>query len=120
MSGTFERHAFVAVTSVDVPGARAFWVEGLGFPVLEEEEGHYFIVDAGGVRLCVDLADGDLHKPGSTDPVIGLKVADLDDALAALGARGLKPFRGPVLTGKGRYAVIHDPEGRGVVVSEFD
>jgi catechol 2,3-dioxygenase-like lactoylglutathione lyase family enzyme len=120
MPAAFERHAFVALTSTDIPASRAFWVDALGLPVLREEEGHFFMVDAGGVRLCLDLADGDLHRPGSSDPVVGLKVGDLDPALVALKERGLQPFRGPVLTGKGRYAVFHDPDGHPVVVTEFD
>ena len=71
----FERYSFVAITTLDLDRARRFWVDALGFPVSEEEEaGHFFIVDAGGLRLCIDVADDDIHKPGSTDPVIGLEV----------------------------------------------
>ena len=120
MSGAFERHAFVAITTTDFPRARAFWVDGLGLPLLREEEGHHFMVDAGGVRLCVDLADGEMHLPGSTDPVIGLKVADLEKALAALADRGLRPYRGPVPAGRGPWAAFRDPDGHPVVVTEGD
>jgi len=120
MPGIFERHAFVAITTTDVDAARAFWVDALGLPVIKEEEGHYFTVDAGGVRLCIDLADGELHKPGSTDPVVGLKVADLHAALAALAERGVRPVKGPVPAGKGLYAVLRDPDDHHVVVTEFD
>jgi catechol 2,3-dioxygenase-like lactoylglutathione lyase family enzyme len=120
MPGIFERHAFIAITTTDVYKAWAFWVDALGLPVLEEEEGRSFMVDAGGVRLCIDLLDGELHKPGSTDPVIGLKVKDVPEALAALAKKGIRPVRGPVPAGKGLYAVLEDPDGHPVVVTEFD
>jgi len=120
MTDLFERHAFVALTTTDIYAAWKFWVEGLGLPVLREEEGHSFVVDAGGIRLCIDLADGDLHKPGSTDPVVGLLVKDVNDTLAALAKKGVRPKRGPVPAGKGLYAVLEDPDGHPVVVTEFD
>src|SRR5881397_354837 len=60
----FERYSFVAITTLDVGRARRFWSGILGFPVTEEEPGQFFIVDAGGLRLCVDLADGDVHRSG--------------------------------------------------------
>ena len=120
MSGLFERHAFVAVTSTDLPAARRFWTEVLACPVLQEEAGHYFMVDMGGVRLCVDGPDGDLHRAGSTDPVLGLRVADLDAALSSLAALGLRPERGPVEGRDGRWALLRDPDGRSVILTEFD
>ncbi len=120
MSGVFERHAFVAVTSSDLAAARRFWVEILECGVLREEAGHYFMVDAGGVHLCVDTADGDLHRPGSTDPVIGLRVAALEGALSALAARGLRPERGPEKGRDGLWALLRDPDGRPVVLTECD
>jgi catechol 2,3-dioxygenase-like lactoylglutathione lyase family enzyme len=120
MSGIFERHAFVAVTTTDLPRARKFWVEDLGFPVLHEEAGDFLMVDAGGVRLCVDKADGGVHQAGSMDPVVGLKVKDLKAALAGLAKRGLRPEKGPIAGRGGSYAEFRDPDGRTVVVTEYD
>ncbi len=120
MSGIFERHAFVALTTTDLARARRFWVDALGLPVLRGEGDHFFMVDAGGLRLCVDMADGDLHRAGGTDPVVGLKVADLGSALAALAARGVRCEKGPLRGRAGSYAVLRDPDGRGVVVTEYD
>ena len=120
MAGLFERYSFVALTTTDIYAAWKFWVDGLGLAVLEEVEGDHFIVDAGGVRLCIDMADGDLHKPGSTDPLVGLKVADVPATIAALAKRGVRPVRGPVPAGKGLYAVLEDPDGHPVVITEFD
>ena len=118
MSGIVERHAYVGLTTTDVPLARSFWADALELPVVAEDEGHSFTVDAGGVRLCVGLADGDLHRPGGTDPVVGLEVQDLREALATLADHGVHPIRGPVPAGKGDYAVLQDPDGRLVILTE--
>jgi catechol 2,3-dioxygenase-like lactoylglutathione lyase family enzyme len=91
----FERYSFVAITTLDLDRARRFWVDALGFQVTEEETGHFFIVDAGGLRLCIDLADDDIHKPGSTDPVIGLKVKSVRNILEDLAKRGHTADRSP-------------------------
>lgn len=119
-SSRFDRYSFVAVTARDLAGSRTFWVDQLGFPVTEEERGHYFIVDAGGLRLCVDTEDGDIHKRGSTDPVIGLKVSSLAKTLGDLAKRGVRPSKGPVPGKRGAWAEIRDPDGRAVVLTEGD
>ena len=119
MTGLFERHSFVALTTTDLAAARRFWIDALGLTLLEEGPDH-FMVDAGGVRLCVDIADGDLHRPGGTDPVVGLRVAALGPCLAALAARGIHAERGPLPGRGGSWALLRDPEGRGVVITEYD
>jgi catechol 2,3-dioxygenase-like lactoylglutathione lyase family enzyme len=119
-SAMFERYSFVAVTTTDLARAKHFWSEQLGFAVTEERAGHHIIVDAGGLRLCLDLPDGDHHKTSGADPVIGLKVASLEKALAALRQRGVEPTEGPVVGHRGAYAVLRDPDGRSVVVTEAD
>jgi catechol 2,3-dioxygenase-like lactoylglutathione lyase family enzyme len=115
-----ERYAFVAVTTRDLEQARAFWAGLLGFRVVEEEAGDYFMVDAGGLRLCVDSGDDDVHRAGGTDPVIGLKVDALEATLTSLERRGLKVERGPVPGTRGAWALVRDPDGRPVILSETD
>jgi len=119
-SGLFERYSFVAVTARDLAASRTFWVDQLGLAVAEENKGHFFIVDAGGLRLCVDTTDGDIHKTGSTDPVIGLKVASLEKTLRSLEKRGVHPSKGPVAGRRGAWAEIRDPDDRAVVLTEAD
>lgn len=116
----FDRCSFVAVTTRDLARARRFWVEGLGCRVTEEEPGGHLIVDAGGLRLCIDLEDGDLHRAGGSDPVVGLKVTDLTATLRALASRGLPAERGPLPGTRGAWALLRDPDGRGVVLTEAD
>jgi len=116
----FERYSFVAITTLDLDRARRFWVDALGFPVTEEEAGHFFIVDAGGLRLCIDIADDDIHTPGSTDPVIGLKVKSVRRVIEELGKRGVDPDRGPIIGPRGAYAELRDPDGRAMIITEAD
>lgn len=108
------------MTTSNLARARAFWITQLGFRVVSQKRGDFFMVDAAGVRLCVDAADGGTHRTGGTDPVIGLKVASLSRTLAALARRGVRPRGRPVTTPRGRYAELKDPDGRTVVLTETD
>jgi catechol 2,3-dioxygenase-like lactoylglutathione lyase family enzyme len=116
----FQGCAFVAVTTANLARARRFWAGRLGFRILRQKRGEFFMVDAAGVRLCVDAADGVTHRRGGTDPVIGLKVASLQRTLKALAKRGLRPAPRPMETPRGRYAELKDPDGRTVVLTEAD
>jgi len=116
----FERYSFVAITTIDLDRARQFWVNALGFPITEEEAGHFFIVDAGGLRLCVDLADDDIHKTGGSDPTIGLKVQSVPEVLSQLANLGIEADLGREMQARGDYAVIRDPDGRAVIITESD
>jgi catechol 2,3-dioxygenase-like lactoylglutathione lyase family enzyme len=115
-----ERYSFVAITTLELERARRFWTEALSFPVTEERPGDYFIVNAGGLRLCVDLADGQTHREGSSDPIIGLKVASVREALERLAPFGIIAHNGPTTGPRGTYAEIREPDGRTVILTEAD
>jgi catechol 2,3-dioxygenase-like lactoylglutathione lyase family enzyme len=115
-----ERYSFVALTTTNLEQARRFWVDQLEFPVTREEAGRFFMVDAGTLRLCIDLPEDDVGRSGGTDPVIGFKVASLADSLAGLAARGVRASRGPITAANGRYAELRDPDGRTVILTETD
>lgn len=114
-----ERYSFVTVTTENLERARRFWVDALGFPVTEEQAGQFFIVNAGGLRLCVDLCD-ETHRAGSTDPIIGFRVASVPEALDALTKQGIKSERAAAPGTKGAWAEIRDPDGRIVILTEGD
>lgn len=114
------RYSFVALTTGDLARQRSFWVDQLGFEISEEAPGAFFIINAGGLRLCVDLADGDVHLTGGTDPVIGLKVDSVSKTLAELAGRGVAVPEQPISAQRGSYAVIRDPDGRAVILTEAD
>ena len=116
----FERYSFVAITTLDLDRARSFWVDALGFPITEEKAGHFFIVDAGGLRLCIDLADDEIHKIGGSDPIIGLKVQSVSETVRQLAARGIQCESTSSTGGRGNYATIRDPDGRAVIITESD
>jgi catechol 2,3-dioxygenase-like lactoylglutathione lyase family enzyme len=116
----FERYSFVALTTRDLLKARHFWAAQLRCPVTQEQPGEFFIVDVGGLRLCVDLADGKAHIAGSTDPTIGLKVRSVAHALQALAQQGFAQNPEVVHAARGSYAIIHDPDGRAVILTEAD
>jgi len=40
----FERYSFVAITISDLDRVRQFWVNALGFPITEEEAGHFSLL----------------------------------------------------------------------------
>jgi catechol 2,3-dioxygenase-like lactoylglutathione lyase family enzyme len=113
-----ERYTFVMVTTEDLASARKFWVEQLGFPVTEDRPGESFIVDAGGLHLWIDLKDSEERPPRGSDPAIGLKVRSVKMVLDALAARGITEKVEPLSAHTGQYAIIHDPDGRAVVLTE--
>ena len=120
LRSAFDRYSFVAVTTRDLARARAFWVRDLGCAVTEEDPGHHVIVDVGGLRLCIDVEDGDAHRGGGSDPLIGLKVTSLASALSTLASRGILPVEGPTRGAKGSWARVVDPDGRSVIFTEAD
>jgi catechol 2,3-dioxygenase-like lactoylglutathione lyase family enzyme len=114
----FERYTFVMVTTRNLAAARRFWVEQLGFPVAEDRPGESFIVDAGGLRLWMDLKETDESVLKGPDPAIGLKVRSVEMVLKTLAERGITEKAEPLSAIKGLYAIIHDPDGRAVVLTE--
>lgn len=114
-----ERYSFVTITTENLDRAHDFWVTALGFPVTEQQPGRYFIVNAGGLRLCVDLAD-ETHRAGSSDPILGFKVLSVSDTLPVLAQRGIKMAHEPTQASKGTWAEIREPDGRIIILTEAD
>lgn len=110
--------SFVSLATADLERARWFWVDRLGFSVNDEEPGRFFVVNAGGVPLRVDKVDGDVHRVGSTDPVVAFKVASVAETLADLATREVYAYRGPSSDPDGSYAELRDPEGRALILTE--
>lgn len=119
MDPIVEHYSFVTLRTANLEAARRFWVEQLGFGITGEMASRYFIVDAGGLRLCVDAGD-DVVAHSGHDAAIGLKVANLHDALARLKERGLHPELVAERTARGSHATLTDPDGRDVILTETD
>jgi predicted enzyme related to lactoylglutathione lyase len=112
-----QRYSFVAMTTNDLGRARAFWLDALFCPVIEEHEGEYFIVDAGGLKLCVDIETGQGGIPGG-DPVIAFAIASVAHVVSALRERGVAIVREADATDKARWAEIRDPDGHTILLTE--
>jgi YD repeat-containing protein len=116
-----EHYSFVAITTRDLERARAFWIGQLGFRILKEMPGKFFMIDAGGLRLCVDVEHGDEHVAAGSDPAIGFRVPSVDQAAAFLRERGLPIARHSADGDEhGRWIEIRDPDGRAVILAEAD
>jgi catechol 2,3-dioxygenase-like lactoylglutathione lyase family enzyme len=113
-----ERYSHVSLATADLARARWFWVDQLGFTVAEEEADRYFMVDAGTLRLRLDAVDGDVHRVGSTDPVVAFEVASVSETLAELATRDIYAHRGPVMGPQGASAELRDPDGRAILLAE--
>lgn len=74
------------VTTNDARKSKAFYEEGLGFSLLEEDE-YALVFDANGTMLRV--GKGRKAEPAQ-QTVLGWEVDDIHAAIRALGARGVK------------------------------
>src|SRR5438105_3788068 len=100
----FTRNSFIAVTTDNLPKIKKFWVEQLGCSIDQERPGEFLMVDAGGVRLCFDLPDGEVHRlPSNPDTVIGLHVESLESLLVVLNTFGIPILEGPKGTAGRRW-----------------
>ncbi|WP_227497198.1 VOC family protein [Planctomonas psychrotolerans] len=109
----FDHYALVAN---DFATAKRFYRELLGLSDVTE------IVRDDGLTLTYLACDYDVlelqHRatpiPGPIFPHFGLRVHDLDDALAAFAAVGVTPERGTpraLDVGEGRFGIVRDPDG---------
>jgi catechol 2,3-dioxygenase-like lactoylglutathione lyase family enzyme len=114
-----ERYSFVAMTTDDLQRARAFWVDLLRCPIIEEHLGEYFIVDAAGLKLCVDVETGNSAVPHG-DPVVAFAVTSVARVVSALRERGVAIVREADATDKARWAEIRDPDGHTILLTEPD
>jgi catechol 2,3-dioxygenase-like lactoylglutathione lyase family enzyme len=103
---------FVTLRTADLNTARAFYLDKLGFPLLEEKAGDFFQVSIGGVPFCIDLSkEREPFQPSQ----IGITVADLRLLTEALTERGFSPALGEGPDGGEKWAIIKDPDGHELI-----
>lgn len=104
------RLQFFTIRTHDLPAARRFYVEQLGFDVISEKAGEYVQVAIAGVPVCVDAeAASGPQQPNQ----IGIEVSDLQEAIRFLQAHGLS-----VVTGSAAFehwASVRDPDGHEIL-----
>lgn len=100
------RFQFFTIHTHDLPAARRFYVERLGFEIISEKAGEYVQVAIAGVPVCVDAdAGGGLQQPNQ----IGIEVSDLQQSILFLRERGLSVETGAA--GTEHWASVEDPDG---------
>lgn len=108
----------------DVDAALAFYVDGLGFKLIERMGPPFALVQRDGMRLWLSGAGTSARRPmpDGREPVPGgwnrlvVEVADIEATAEALRASGAA-FRNEIISGPGgRQVVIDDPSGNPVEI----
>jgi catechol 2,3-dioxygenase-like lactoylglutathione lyase family enzyme len=106
------RVQFFTIRTKNLETARRFYVDDLGFPIMNEKTGEYFQVAIAGLPLCVDLSAD--NAPAQANH-IGIEVTDLDITMAVLREKGFVIREGARVDGAERWAAIDDPDGHELI-----
>lgn len=99
----------------DMQGAKAFYTETLGLPVIEEMSDTNFVAlrPAAGSPITLQdaatLPPGVVVQPGGME--LGLAVDDVDAVWREWTAKGVRPLSEPMDLPFGRTFLASDPEG---------
>lgn len=108
----------VLLHTADLARSARFFIETMGFKLVEQTGPHWAIIDAGGgLRLALhSKVEGAAAKAASNAIAIGFKVrSDFDAALAVYENRGVK-FR-VEQNARVRLAHFEDPDGHPMFLS---
>jgi predicted enzyme related to lactoylglutathione lyase len=112
------RLSLLVIRAID-PSALAQFYSALGIQFQTEQHGggpvHYVSIDAGVTLEIYPRRDG---EAATTNTRLGFSTVDLDVVLNALEARGGEISTPAGITAWGRRAVVTDPEGHTVEVTE--
>lgn len=125
----FRRIDHVEITPSDFERSIAFYTEVFGFKVRQR-----ITVDVHPLRDIIYLELGDsvlelLDIVGAADPapegprvgyrMMAIEVENMDDALAYLAGKGIRPSQEPGPAGGSRRAEIKDPDGISIELREW-
>jgi glyoxylase I family protein len=109
-----------------VSRAVAFYTTHLGFELKHQQGTAFAAVTCGGVDILLSgpgssgarpMPDGQQQEPGGWNRLV-LAVADLEQTVAALKARGVR-FRNDILSGPGGKQIqLFDPDGNPIELFE--
>ncbi len=100
----------------DVEGAKRFYSAVLGLEHSEQQAGHFAQFDGGSGFICLERK-GSENYPSRDKAVLFFEVPDLDAAIARIGPE--RVVGSELQAGRrGRWAVLHDPEGHNIVLLE--
>ena len=112
------RFQTLTLTTHNLPRARSFYSSKLGFPVVADRDGEWFVVDAGGLELHVDRSLVQKSPLDNAEPRLVFQTDDLRSRCLELRDRGVS-VDGPIATGaQGLYAELADPDGHPIVLME--
>jgi catechol 2,3-dioxygenase-like lactoylglutathione lyase family enzyme len=106
----------LALTSKDLARSRAFYVAKLGFKVLEDLANKSFVVDAGGIKLHVDVA-GTRSPLAQAEPRMVFQTSGLTQRCTALRDLGVS-VEGPRRVDDHVIAELSDPDGHPITLVE--
>ncbi len=99
------RLQFFTIRTRNLPAARRFYVEQLGFDIISEKSGEYVQVAIAGVPVCVDAEVAEGPKQPNQ---IGVEVSDLQQTVRYLQERGLAVATGSAASEN--WASVKDPD----------
>ena len=105
--------------TTDIDRSVKFYEDVVGLKLIRRDDGNWALFEAGPIHLALHGAiEGRPFQPGGATAVF--RVGDLDDARAALEARGAE-FEEHVgeVQGYARFASFRDPDGNVVQVIEY-
>ena len=109
----------LTLSTQNLPRSRSFYSAKLGFPVVEDRDGEWFVVDAGGIKLHVDRAAVQKAPLENAEPRLVFHTSDLRARCLELRDRGVS-VEGPMASpgAQGQYAQLADPDGHPIVLLE--
>ena len=106
----------VTFTTRNLAKSRAFYVDRLGFAVVDEKPDHFVTVNVGTFRLCIDRAD-DAHPAKGGGAQLIFHVKNVAKTAKELDEKGVayETFTGARV---GDYIETSDPDGYRIVFAE--
>ncbi len=94
----------------DLERAKAFYRDVLGLVITGEEAGHHAQFDSNAGFICLERKGAESY-PSQDKAVLFFEVADLQAAIAAIGADR-------IVQRESTWAILHDPEGHNILLLE--
>jgi catechol 2,3-dioxygenase-like lactoylglutathione lyase family enzyme len=107
----------LTLSTRDLLRSRSFYAAKLGFPVVDDADGEFFVVDAGGIRLQVDRAVVKQSPLENAEPRLVFHTDDLRTRCTELRDAGVS-VDGPLARSGSIYAELADPDGHPIVIFE--
>ncbi|MBX3474368.1 MAG: VOC family protein [Planctomycetes bacterium] len=116
----FERFSHVMMYVTDFPRALKWYTETLGCQVNFSHAPHYasLRLESAGLRIDLHPTEADSRDVGH-GPIPYLGVRDIEAALRALAAKGVKTGKARSESGSPKFATIWDSEGNALGLQEL-